>query len=118
MGAVSRVALGIATLLLCLFVGSRTVVGDPPPENAGELPVEHEPGTPYDLGPHAIPYEEQPADEQANIDRVHERLEANQPAASHDAYAAAVDQAVARAQAEIAERHLGLEGVENQGVVE
>jgi hypothetical protein len=117
---------GLAGVVVLLLAGqSSRVAGQPTssdqPAGAGPAttaPIDDpEPGQPYGLGPNAIPYEAQPEAEQDNLDRMYDRLEANQPAASHEAFARAADQAVIEAQAMIASRHVGLEGVENQGVV-
>lgn len=112
---------GLAAVAVFVIVGRSDEVAGEPTDQADTqtqlMPGEHEPGKLYDLGPGAIPYGQQDTVEQANIDRVKAQLEANQPTASHDAYGRAVDQAVVQAQAEIAERKVGLEGVEEQGVV-
>jgi len=116
---------GLASVLvaMCIVGRSDSVAGNPveplpgsnaPPPVSGDP---HEPGTLYDLGPGAIPYGQQSAEEKNNIDRVGATLEASQPAASHEAFVRAADQAVVEAQAEIAEQQVGLEGIEGQGVV-
>jgi hypothetical protein len=109
---------GLASVLvaMCIVGRSDKVAGDPVDSSAPAPGDPHVPGTLYDLGPGAILYERQSAEEQDNIDRVAATLEALQPAASHEAFARAADQAVIDAQAEIAERQVGLEGVEDQGV--
>jgi hypothetical protein len=111
---------GLAGGLFVFVIGrSSPVAGDPVDEPQAEGPPIglHEIGELYDLGPNAIPYEKQPTEEQDNIDRVAEKLEADHPASSSDAWARAADQALVQAQAEIASRHVGLEGVDEQGVV-
>lgn len=116
------VGLASGVVALCIVGQSRVVAGDPAqpePDTTQPSPtaLEHEPGQPYGLGPNPILYETQSTEEQDNLDRVFETLEANQPASSHEAWGKAADQAVVRAQAEIAARAVGLEGVEEQGVV-
>ncbi len=111
----SKAILFAAFLLALFLLGFQGLVAGDPSDTA-EQPISGPPET-YDLGPHAIKYEDQSADEQANIDRVAERLETIQPASSHEAWARATEQASAAAQAEIASRAVGLEDIENQGVV-
>lgn len=108
------------TIITLSIVGwSGRVAGEPTNTDAVATPPidDPEPGQPYGLGPNAIPYEAQPESEQDNLDRVYDKLEENQPAASHEAFARAADQAVIEARAVISARHVGLEGVEEQGVV-
>lgn len=116
------VGLAGGVVALCILGQGNVVAGDPvQPASDITQPspaaVEHEPGQPYGLGPNPILYETQSKEEQDNLDRVFETLEANQPASSHEAWGRAADQAVVRAQAEIAARAVGLEGVDEQGVV-
>ena len=115
--AIGGIALATA-LGTAIVVRSVEVSGDPAPEEPSTpVPGEHVPGTLYDQGPGAIPYAQQSTEERAYIDRARATVEANQPTGSHEAFDRAVDQAVARAEAVIAERKLGLEGIQEQGVV-
>jgi len=117
--------LGIAGAALgLLIVGSRDVAGDTTADSSTQAtspgthePAEHEPFTPYDMGPAAIPYESQSAKERANIDRMRARTETDQPPESIDAFARASAESAQAAELEITTRQLGLVGVDEQGVV-
>jgi len=112
---------GLAGAVVAFWIVGRSspVAGEPAqPDPSEPMPIAApESGPHYELGPNPIPYEAQPAAEQDNIDTVYETLQANQPASSHQAFARAVDQTVIESQGQIAARHVGLEGVEEQGVV-
>lgn len=71
-------------------------------------------GRPYELGPHAIPYENQPSSEQDNIDRMGAKTQGGD---SSEALARAAEQEARRAQIELAKRQVGLNGTDEQGVV-
>jgi hypothetical protein len=75
---------GLVGVVVGMMIVGRSghVAGDPvssgsdtTPPLGSQNPDFHEPGTTYDLGPGAIPYDKQPADEQLNIDRVHDTRE-------------------------------------------
>lgn len=112
-----------AAILVVLIFRSRDVEGDTPDASSPQQPAppppgfEQDPTKQYELGPHAIRYEEQSPEEQANLDRMGEATSTAQGAGSHHAFARAADQAAERARAEIAAAQLGLTGTEDQGVV-
>lgn len=85
--------------------------------NALEPESEHDPNTPYPLGPGAIPYESLGPAEKAAVDSVEETVETSQPPSSYEAFAAATAWTGERAQAEVAARGVGLTGTEQDGVL-
>ncbi len=114
--------LGLASAVTAvLIVASGEVAGDTatPSSPASPAPdlIDQDPSTQYELGPGKILYEEQDAEEQANLDRMEEVTATGQGAASHEALARAAAQAFEQAQIEIATRQVGLTGTEDQGVV-
>ncbi len=119
---------GLAAGIIVLIVQSRDVAGDTPdsqasdPSPAPAVPAEPaaadpDPSLQYDLGPHAIPYEELSAEEQQNLDRMAATTASSQPEESHLVFERAAQQAAERARAETAAAQLGLTGLEDQGVV-
>ena len=89
-----------------------------PPPGTGTTPiVAHDQLTPYDMGPHAIPYEQLTAAGKADIDAIQERVELGQPASSYQAYSTGTAAAIADAQAQIAARSVGLVDTAQDGVV-
>lgn len=88
-----------------------------PPPSTGTTPtVAHDQLAPYDLGPHAIPYEQLSAAGKADVDAIQERVELSQPAASYLAYSSGTASAAADAQAQKAARIVGLVDTAQDGV--
>lgn len=113
---------GIAAAIIAVLIfRSRDVAGDTPDSPAAQPPppagTEQDPAKQYDLGPHAIRYNELSPEEQTNLDRMAEATSAGQGGASHQAFARAAEQAAEKARAETAATQLGLTGTDDQGVV-
>jgi hypothetical protein len=95
-----------------------SAIGDTKPQPEPRKPTDdHEPFTPYGLGPHPIAIEDLAPDEQEAVARIGDKLEASQPVGSSDAYSDAVSTTVERMQLELAERQVGLVGTGEDGVV-
>lgn len=107
-----------AVITVCIFGRSSRVASEPIQPDVPEPPIgDVEPGQSYGLGPNAIPYEAQTTAEQDNIDRIYKAVEADHPRSASRVFSRAAAQAVVEAKAQVATNLVGLQGVEEQGVV-
>jgi hypothetical protein len=107
----------IAGITAGFALRSRSVEGDTAQPEPKKPTDDHEPFTPYGMGPHPIAVEDLSAAEQEAIARVADKMEANQPPGSPAAYSAAVSATIQRVEIELAERQVGLVGTGDDGVV-
>jgi hypothetical protein len=112
-GGVSLLGVGLVLALVTRRAEGQS--SDPP--GTWTSPDGYVPFEPYALGPGAIPFTQQTAAEQANLQAMHERLETAQPAASHTAFSSGARVMAQRFAAEVAARAVGLEGTGDDGVV-